>query len=114
MNELLLTVAVQVAFRAARLSVTVTLPSSPVMELPANAAPRFTDAGTEMSRFAVATVKVTMVSPDGAAAGAARATTAAAAAVRVRSGFLMPITLEPRNRLYLALMGKSPIRLQSG
>ncbi|GIJ36508.1 hypothetical protein Vse01_56560 [Micromonospora sediminimaris] len=48
-----------------------------------------------MSRLAVETVKVTMVSPDGAAAaGAARATTVAAAAVRVRSGFLMPMTLK--------------------
>lgn len=92
-NAVLVTDAVQVAESAARLSVTVTLPSEPEMVEPAKAAPRFTEAGTVMSRLAVDTVKVTMVSPDGAAAAGDATASTAAPAARASNGFFMPTTL---------------------
>ncbi|WP_198547498.1 hypothetical protein [Streptomyces jeddahensis] len=70
--------AVHVAFAAARWSFTVTVPSWPLIVCPGNPDPKLREEGTSIVRFAVATVNVTVVSPDGwAAAGSDAAPTPA-------------------------------------
>ncbi len=55
-------VTVQDAVSSARLSVTVTVPSAPLMPVPAAPSPRSTESGTEMNSSPLVTVKVTVVS----------------------------------------------------
>ncbi|GAA2702733.1 hypothetical protein GCM10010429_07980 [Micromonospora olivasterospora] len=68
-----------------------------------------TDAGTLMSRFAVETVKVTTVSPEGAAAAGDATASTAAPATRARSGFLMTTTLETHSSLESGKRPKSSL-----
>src|SRR5205823_3511215 len=99
-NVVVLTVTVQLAARAARWSLTLVAPSSPLaVSEPALTDPRFTvEAGTLMVRAPPVMLNVAIVSPGAAwAAGAssprplaARATALAAAAIRSLGRMVVP------------------------